>query len=121
MQFLVCKKKRIFKNNNINNLGSAGNGEKTTYLCPTLGNTNAQLHRVRCPSSLQDPFGKQLQISYIGFVPFIKHDPFGGSDYKVVSIMADKIGFTPHFVPERAFDPITVNGSTYGMLYRVRF
>ena len=61
-----------------------------------------------------------MPISFIGIPPFIKYNPFGGSELLVTQILAEKFGFWPKFVPERAFDVTKVNGTTYGMVHRVR-
>ena len=91
----------------------------TTYLCPALGKVHAELHHDKCHPTLLNPLGKNLQVSYIGINPYIKHNPFGGSEYKVVRLLSEKFGFLPHFVPERTFDITKSNGTTYGMVYRV--
>ena len=80
---------------------------------------HAQTQQVKCPRILQQPLGKKLKISFIGIEPFIKYKPFGGSEFKVMRILADKFGFSPKFHPERAFDIIIANGTAYGMVHRV--
>ena len=60
-----------------------------------------------------------IPISFIGIVPFIKFNPLGGSEFMVMKILAEKFGFTPYFLPERAFDVTRANGTTYGMVHRV--
>ena len=90
------------------------------YLCPGLGIEYAEISEVRCQAGLQNPFGKTLPISYIGISPFIKRNPFGGSEPLVIEILAQKFGFYPKFVPERAWDVTRKNGTTYGMVHRVR-
>ena len=61
-----------------------------------------------------------MPISFIGLTPFIKYNPLGGSEFLVTQILAEKFGFLPKFVPERAFDVTTANGTTFGMVHRVR-
>ena len=99
----------------------SGNGSRKTYLCPVLGKAHAEIHHDKCLSELQHPNGKTLPISFIGIVPYIKHIPFGGSEPLVIKMLAKKYGFLPNFVPERAYDVTKVNGTTYGMVHRVRF
>ena len=99
----------------------SGNGSRKTYLCPVLGKAHAEIHHDKCLSELQHPNGKTLPISFIGIVPYIKHNPFGGSEPLVIQMLAKKYGFLPNFVPERAYDVTKVNGTTYGMVHRVRF
>ena len=93
---------------------------KITSLCPTLGTIHAAPYNGTCPSHLQNPFGKQLKISFIGFKPYITYNPVGGSDFLVVKILAHKFGFYPKFVPARSFDTVTTNSTTFGMLHWVR-
>ena len=85
-----------------------------------MGKEFAEISEVVCQSQLQNPYGKTLQISCIGIIPFIKRNPFGGSEPLVIKLLAEKFGFTPKFVPEKAFDITKVNGTTFGMVYRVR-
>ena len=93
---------------------------KRTWLCPTLGKTHAVLHNRLCPKELGNPYKKELKISYIGASPFISYSPVGGSDFLVVNMLAEKFKFIPKFIPERSYDLVSSNGTTYGMLYRVR-
>ena len=93
---------------------------KETYLCPALGTTHAVSYNGTCPNHLQNPSGKELKISFIGFKPYITYNPVGGSDFLVVKILADKFGFFPKFMPARSFDTITANATTFGMLHWVR-
>ena len=91
-----------------------------TSLCPTLGKTNAELYSGQCPKHLQSTHGKDLKISFIGIKPYISYNPAGGSDFLVVKILAKKFRFSPKFIPERSYDMVRNNGTTYGMLYQVR-
>ena len=91
-----------------------------TSLCPTLGKTNAEPYSGQCPKHLQSPYGKELRISFIGSKPYISYDPVGGSDFLVVETLAKKFTFSPKFIPERSYDMVRNNGTTYGMLYQVR-
>ena len=94
---------------------------KTTSLCPILGKTHAEMFNDSCPSSLDRPEGKKLKISFIGISPYIIYDPVGGSDFDFIRILAQKYKFTPKFIPEKSYDPVKVNGTTYGMFHRVRY
>ena len=91
-----------------------------TSLCPTLGKKNAEPYNGKCPKHLQSTNGKELKISFIGTKPYIFYNPVGGSDFLVVKILAKKFRFSPKFIPERSYDMVRNNGTTYGMLYRVR-
>ena len=98
---------------------SDGESERT-FLCPTLGKTHAVLHNRLCPKELENPYGKELKISFIGASPFISYSPVGGSDILLVNMLAEKFKFIPKFIPERSYDPVIRNGIIDGMLYRVR-
>ena len=69
---------------------------------------------------MKHPNGKLLPISFIGIVPYIKQNPFGGSETLVIKMLAKKYGFLPSFIPERAYDVTKANGTTFGMVHRVR-
>lgn len=51
-----------------------------------------------CPDHLQEPFGKILNISFIGFPPFIT------SDFVVTKILGQKFHFTPKYIPATSWD-----------------
>ena len=91
-----------------------------TSLCPTLGKTHAVPYIGPCPKHLVNPYGKELKISFIGTKPYISYNPVGGSDFLVVKILAKRFRFSPKFIPERSFDIVRNNKTTYGMLYKVR-
>ena len=85
-----------------------------------MGRAYGQKYNGPCPLHLQLPFGKQLQVSYIGTKPYIDYDPLGGIDFLIVNILAEKFKFQPEYIPERAYDVVKENGTMYGMLHRVR-
>ena len=91
-----------------------------TSLCPTLGKNHAVPYIGPCPKHLGNPYGKELKISFIGGKPYISYNPVGGSDFLVVKILAKKFRFSPKFIPERSYDIVINNKTTYGMLYQVR-
>ena len=70
----------------------------STSLCPTLGKTYAQVYPGVCPLPLQEPFGKELNISFFGFSPFITYNPVGGSAFIVMAMLANKYKFIPNFI-----------------------
>ena len=80
----------------------------------------AEQYRGSCPSYVQKPFKKTLNISFIGINPYITYKPFGGSDVLVTKILGKKFGFVPKFIPTKSFDIVQENETTYGMVYRVR-
>ena len=73
-----------------------------------------------CPDHFQIPYRKVLNVSFIGVRPYIIYEPIGGSDFLVVKILANKFRFKPEFIPEKAYDMVEHNGTSYGMLHRVR-
>ena len=73
-------------------------------LCPVLGKKYAILYNGSCPKHLQQPYQKELPISFIGLPPYIKYSPFGGSDPLIVAIMAKKFGFKPKYLPAKSVD-----------------
>ena len=91
-----------------------------TSLCPTLGKMYADKHMGVCPLHLQEPFGKRLNISFIGTLPFITYNPIGGSDFIVTRLLAEKFQFIPKYIPARILDKFEENGSSYGMVHTVR-
>ena len=103
----------------IQDLNFAGGERTITSLCPTIGKTHAVIYSGHCPDELRNPHGKELNISFIGPKPYISYNPMGGSDFKIVNILAKKFRFIPKFVPERSYDVVRNNVSTYGMLHRV--
>ena len=90
-----------------------------TSFCPTLGKKNAQEHIGVCPLHLQEPFGKTLNISFIGVTPYITYNPIGGSDFIVTNALAKKFHFIPKYIPARSWDKVEKNNRTFGMVYRV--
>ena len=97
-----------------------GNVSRTTYLCPELGKSYPVIHNIKCHPNMRSPNGKTLPISFIGIVPYIKQNPFGGSENLVIKMLAMKYGFLPRFIPEKTFDVTMANGTTFGMVHRVR-
>ena len=90
-----------------------------TSLCPTLGEMYAQEHNGACPRHLQEPYGKTLSISFLGFPPFITYKPIGGSDFIVTKMLAKKFNFIPKYIAARTYDTITESNSTFGMVHWV--
>lgn len=83
-----------------------------TSLCPTLGKMYAQEHSGACPHHLQEPYGKILNISFIGTPPYIVYNPLGGSEFIVTALLAKKFHFVPNFIPALAYDPVEDQDST---------
>ena len=92
----------------------------TTSLCPTLGKMYSEQHEGTCPSYLQNPHGKTLNISFIGIPPYITYNPVGGSEILVANMLAKKLGFIPKFIPAKSWDIFEINQTKHGMVHQVR-
>ena len=90
-----------------------------TSLCPKLGKMHAEEFKGSCPSHMQDPFGKTVNISYIGTPPYIIHNPLGGSDILVTKILAHKFSFIPKFILAKSFDTHEDTIATSSMIHQV--
>ena len=99
----------------------ADGGWVSTSLCPTLGKIYAEQHVGACPSHLQSPYGKKLNISFIGLPPYVNYNPVGGSEFLVTELLSNKFGFIPKFIPAKSWDTITDNQTTYGIVHQVKF
>ena len=73
-----------------------------TSLCPSLGKRYSVITYGMCPSNLQNPHGKVLQISVTGSSPYIIYNEDkewdGGIEFEVVDMYAKKFGFIPKFI-----------------------
>ena len=69
-------------------------------LCPVLGKRHALVMKGLCPSHLQNPHGKEIDVGFGYFPPFSIPSPLGGlgSDFLVMKLLARKIGFIPKFI-----------------------
>ena len=79
----------------------------------------AEAYHEACPLHLQEPVRKTLNISFIGFPPFITYNPVGGSDVIVTNLLANKFHFLPKYLPARSKDKLESNFSSYGMVHWV--
>ena len=84
-----------------------------------MGQRYAQIFDRACPKDLENPHGKELNISFIGTIPFITYKPVGGSDFLLIQLLAEKFRFIPKFVQEKAKEMVKSNGTNYGMAYAV--
>ena len=85
-----------------------------TSLCPSLGKRYAEIYLGICPTTLQNPFGKTLPVSFIGSPPNIIYtSPIRGSDFLVMEIFANMFGFRPAFHPEESFPAMTFKVLTF--------
>ena len=89
----------------------------TTALCSELGKMYAEEFKGSCPSNLQEPFGKTLDISFNGIPPYVIYNPLGGSDFLVTKILAKKFHFIPKFIYDKSVHVLDDNTS---MVYQVK-
>ena len=102
-----------------------GGHETTTSLCPILGMRYAEEYRGLCPSHLQEPFGKTLNISFLGIPPYViyKPKPVRGTSFLVSKILSKKFGFIPKFIPAKNIGRGSIkshNETTCGFICGVR-
>ena len=91
-----------------------------TSLCPKLGKRYAERIKGSCPFHMQLPFGKTLNISFIGSPPYVIYNPLGGSDFLVTKILAKKFHFIPNFIPSKNNDAIQDNDASSSNVYQVK-
>lgn len=108
--------------NDLNQFDNLADGSwVSTSLCPTLGKMYAQEYEGVCPLHFQEPFGKTLNISFIGGPPFITYNPIGGSAFIVTKLLVEKFQFIPKYIPARSWDKVEENHTTFGMVHWVSF
>ncbi len=93
-----------------------------TSFCPTIGGLPNTRRSAPCPSITPAFTRSHLNVSYIGFSPYIEHgSPLGGTDVEVLGMLARKHGFSYSFTPERSYDWVKKKDDTsIGAVYRVR-
>ena len=68
-------------------------------LCPSLGKRYSVVTYGMCPSNLQNPFGKVLQIAVAGTAPYIMFNEakewVGGIEFEVIDVYVKKFGLIP--------------------------
>ena len=73
-----------------------------------------------CPSNLQNPFGKVLQIAVFGTAPYIIYNEakewVGGIEFKVIDVYVKKFGLVPKFIRADGFEG---EGSVVDMVRKV--
>ena len=61
-----------------------------------------------CPSNLQNPHGKVLQIAVTGGAPYIIYNEakewVGGIEYQVIDVYVKKYGLIPKFIKADGFE-----------------
>ena len=74
-------------------------------MCPTIGENVAKLQIGKCSEDDQILKGKNFNITYVGFPPFIEYsEPLGGSDVQTMKLMAEKYEFTYDLVLSKTSD-----------------
>ena len=86
-----------------------------------LGQKNAVSYHGQCPKHFQKPYGKTLNVSFIGTGPYIIYKPLSGSEFHVVRLLAERFKFVPKFIPAKSVDIVEQNGTKFGLLHQVRF
>ena len=81
-----------------------------------LGEMYAQEYSGLCPWHFQEPYGKKLNISFIGLPPYITYNPIGGSEFIITNLLANKFKFTPGYTPAPSFDTSRANQTVFGMV-----
>ena len=93
MLFIICSQ----------NLSIETDGSVKHSLCPALGMRHGQVLKGLCPMHLQNPFGKELNVSYTLSTPYSMPSPVGGvsgSDFQIIKLLTRKYGFIPRFIYE---------------------
>ena len=62
----------------------------------------AHVYKGVCPLHFQQPSGKILNISFIGFPPFVTYNPLGGSAFILMAMLANKYEFIPNYIPAKS-------------------
>ena len=85
-----------------------GDGLTITSLCPALGNKHSVIRHGLCPSDLQLPHQKKIQISVIGPAPYVisnrEKQWIAGAEFEIVDIYAKMFGFTPKLIKASSYD-----------------
>ena len=88
-------------------------------LCPSLGKRYSVVIYGMCPSNLQNPSGKVLQIAFFGAVPWImlnEAKEWVGFEFKVIDVYVKKFGMVPKFIRADGFEG---EGSVIDMVRKV--
>ena len=67
-------------------------------LCPVLGKRHPKLLDIPCPSHLQDPFGKEINVVSRHYPPYSLLPPLSGGDLHIIKMLAKKHGIKPKFM-----------------------
>ena len=82
---------------------------------PSLGKRHALVFRDFCPYDLQNPFGKEINVSFFMSPPFSMPSPASGSDFLILKLLARKFGLVPRFNVEKFGDSIGNDGLIYSV------
>ena len=75
-------------------------------LCPALGKRHALVFKGLCPLNLQNPLGKEINVSFYLLPPFAMPAPARGSDFLTLKLLERKFGFIPRFNFEKFVETI---------------
>ena len=72
-----------------------------------------------CPSSLQNPYGKEIPVAVMGLAPYVLFDENrewdGGVEFELIEIWGNAFGFTPKLFKVTSYD----NEDPPGMVHSV--
>ena len=92
--------------------------KSVTYsVCPTLGRMHALVVRGFCPSDLQNPSGKEINVAFCLQPPFAISAKAGGSDFLTLQLLARRFGFIPRFI----FKILVDSNDSDGLIHSVGF
>ena len=89
-------------------------------LCPSLGKRHSEMTYGMCPSNLQSPFGKELEIAVTGTAPYIIYNEakewVGGIEFEVMDVYVKKFGLIPKFIRAAGYEG---EGSVIEMVWKI--
>ena len=74
-----------------------------------------------CPSHLQEPSGKTLNISFLSNPPYVIYNSLVGSDFLVIKILANKFRFNPKFIFSKYLVALDTDEASSSMVYQVKY
>ena len=91
-----------------------------TSLCPALGERYPLILPGMCPSSLQEPYGKEIPVALIGVAPYVLYGEnrtwLGGSELDNIKTWEKAFGFKAKLIDVASYD----KSDPPGMLFHVR-
>ena len=72
-----------------------------------------------CPSSLQNPYGKEIPVAVIGLAPYVLYNDNGewkgGVEFEIIEIWGKAFGFTPKLLRVDSYDKEDPPGMVYSV------